>query len=322
MAFDELEWVHVEAEFIELSGGGIWDKVEDAAWAQYQRERQAKNAWQRAQYATLLGRMAHRQANRDRYAKAKERAVAVRCCSVCRSMFSLSQVQRLNRVRYCSRSCASRDANERRDAKLKASQLLRVHDKTQSLKDWAASQGMAYATVRSRILHFGMTSKEAVTTPVRKAQQVTIGGQTQTIVDWAKHYGILYTTVHMRMKVYGMSAEEALTKPLMSNTEKMASQKRTVTIDGETRTLREWAAHYDVSVSLVHQRVQQGMAIEDALRQGRKNQRLGQQMVTVDGVTRSIKEWFAQSGVSARQYYKRLERGWSQQDALTRPTSS
>ena len=211
MAFDELEWVRVEAEFLELGGGDIWDRVENAAWVDRQLHLRENMLRRRAQRATVSGRDAVRKYMRGWYAEAKTRPVAVRCCPVCRRMFTVSQAKRRDGSRHCSKSCG-RTFGSLKHGNVRLSAWHPVKGKVSSLRALAAEQGLSYTTVRERILDRGMTPEQALAAPKRTAQTATIGGETRSVADWAKHFGVPYLRVWKRMQK-GWPVEKALKTP-------------------------------------------------------------------------------------------------------------
>jgi hypothetical protein len=64
--------------------------------------------------------------------------------------------------------------------------------------------------------------------------RITIGDRTQTLMQWVEERGAVYSRVSNRIKK-GMSPEEAFSLP-----------KKGTTINGETKTVREWCSQYKI----------------------------------------------------------------------------
>lgn len=73
-------------------------------------------------------------------------------------------------------------------------------------------------------------------------------------------------------------------------------------MDGEEKTLNEWARQYGKKYSIVWQRLQKGMSLKDALtakivRGGKRN---GGKMIEICGEKHCIKDWMEICGVTKR----------------------
>lgn len=87
--------------------------------------------------------------------------------------------------------------------------FLTLGGKVQSIKQTAASHGVAQSTIRGRFLA-GMSLEDAVTTPNKNPRRLlTHQGQTRTVNEWARRLGINHQTIHERLK-RGDSPEDAL----------------------------------------------------------------------------------------------------------------
>lgn len=95
------------------------------------------------------------------------------------------------------------------------------------------------------------------------------------------------------------------------------SRNFNITIGGETRTLKEWCEYYNVSYKTVFSRIRYcGYDPEEAIfAQSDCRERL----VTFNGETKSVKEWEEEVGIMAATIRRRLDAGWSVEDALTTP---
>jgi hypothetical protein len=95
-------------------------------------------------------------------------------------------------------------------------------------------------------------------------------------------------------------------------------------IDGETKALSEWAELYNQNYSTVWRRLNKGMSILEALEtrsnSGRKR-RKDAKLITVDGVSKTAKEWSKETGVHSYTIFSRIKSGWSNYDAVMTPAT-
>lgn len=167
MAYEGLEFVRIEGEFLSLAGGDVWDRVENVAWQRQLYERLTSTAKQREFRSREHGRKYHRTYERTRRVRNKQRVVVVRCCPVCRRMWPVTAAQLEDGSRICSRRCVARQ----RVAKglgIRAPRMVTIDGVTRSLPEWASQYGITVGMVYARMRKKGMTDVEALTTP--KAQ--------------------------------------------------------------------------------------------------------------------------------------------------------
>ena len=100
---------------------------------------------------------------------------------------------------------------------------------------------------------------------------------------------------------------------------------RQVTLDGETKTLSEWAESLGVHRHAITRSVDKGITSIDAILahpkrpvQTRRASSKGN-YVTVDGVTRKITEWAAFTGIAHSTIWQRVKYGWTIEDAVSTP---
>lgn len=273
MAWDALEFVHVEAEFLELGGGAIWERVEEACWARLEREKIESREASREFRSRAFGRAYHRHYQRQMRVRHKKQDAAVRCCGVCRRMFLLSRMQHLDGTRFCSPKCAARYRYDKRGGNIRPRQMLVVNGKRVSLIDAARRAGLHVSTVRAR-LRAGMAAEKALALPLipqserdhrkasdRRAVRITLKGKTRKLGEWLEQFGISASTYRARIR-QGMSPEQALSP------RRPTSAPRLVTIGGVTKSLTEWASERGMSVTGVYWRMRKGMDPVRALTRG------------------------------------------------------
>ena len=101
----------------------------------------------------------------------------------------------------------------------------------------------------------------------------------------------------------------------------------TLTLNGESLLLCEWALRTKMTVGTIKHRLKKGWSVEKALTEpllhhvdeAEKRLRLSRRLVTFRGVTRFVCEWADLVGIDADTILLRLKRGWSVERALTEP---
>lgn len=98
----------------------------------------------------------------------------------------------------------------------------------------------------------------------RSNRMLTFRGETRCIVEWAELAGISATMLSSRLN-RGWDPERALVEPrrLMK---KPDSPRKSLTVDGETRTVTEWAAICGIKPKTIHFRLAAGYSPEAAVR--------------------------------------------------------
>jgi len=168
MAFDALEYVRIEGEFLSLGGGYLWERVELVAWQRREYERVAGTAKQRDFRSRQHGRHYHSAYERARRVRNKERAAVVRCCPVCWRMWAVSAAQREDGKRFCTQRCAGRYRIAKH--RPKPPRMVTIEGKTRALPEWAKRFGIGVSMVYRRIRQ-GMTEVDALTIPKAKGKR-------------------------------------------------------------------------------------------------------------------------------------------------------
>lgn len=86
----------------------------------------------------------------------------------------------------------------------------------------------------------------------------------------------------------------------------------------KTTSLSQWARQYGVSPCTVMYRMRKGMSLKEALSapDGRKR---NARTLTYDGLTLTVREWAQRTGIPVNTIHGRLRRGIPAKDALTMP---
>ena len=271
--WDELEMTRVHGEFLSLAGTGeIWERVEHVAWQFVQRERVKNRQKNRDRRATPWGREAHCAYERTLRKRNKTIDAAVRCCRVCRRMYTQTMQQRKDGTRFCSMVCAAKHNYERRGRQIRVARRVTIDGKTRTVLEWAKLHGLKRETVYQRLRN-GMAPEQAVTAPLipqcerQHAKVVVIGGEARTMDEWAAQAGLTKSVVYRRVKA-GMTLAEALTTGRKRG---RSERDRLVTIGGETLNLSGWAKRYGITVAGICQRMRRGMSPVEAITSPKQN---------------------------------------------------
>lgn len=172
MAWDQIEMVRVEGEFLRLGGGDLWDIIEGAAWqwrqlylAQQREEQRERYRWKRA---TPSGRAQIAATKREGYQAAKTCTVAVRGCAECGKPFAVNKVARSRGTdRTCSLSCAAKARTRKLGGRFGNSiaKPVIIDGVARSRREWSEHFGISLVSVHYRMTVRGMSEVEALTTP-------------------------------------------------------------------------------------------------------------------------------------------------------------
>ncbi len=94
---------------------------------------------------------------------------------------------------------------------------------------------------------------------------------------------------------------------------------RNITFNGETLTISQWARKAGMKMATLRFRyVTKGWPFERALSSGLENQKV----VTMRGVSKNVQDWARSVGMDPKTVYSRLARGWSLEQAISKPVLS
>src|SRR5688500_496721 len=167
MSFHDAWKLEIAVEFSTLSGGSLWDRIEDGFWLRRQREHAAwaeHGQWWRK---TTLGRKHEREYARVRAARLQRVVVAVAACKGCGKPFPRTAYDAARkRGRVCSPECRGRARGN--------IELITIDRQSLPLARWAERYGVPLKTVcKRRKLGWGIV--RALTTPVLNRGQKTQG---------------------------------------------------------------------------------------------------------------------------------------------------
>lgn len=111
----------------------------------------------------------------------------------------------------------------------------------------------------------------------------------------------------------------------MRTQQRNRSSNRLVTVDGVTRPVIEWVELSGVKFTTFVARLDRGWSPEEAVGRPvggavlKPRAKKPGPVLTVAGVTRSLEEWAADAGLTARLVASRLRKGWQVDEALAKP---
>lgn len=98
-------------------------------------------------------------------------------------------------------------------------------------------------------------------------KQHAVNGISHTLSEWSEISGVPYNTLYMRMYRYGMTLGEAMGDPLCP----IMNNPISITVGGETLTVRDWARRLGVQPSCIYSRMRRGYTPEQSVTMERAN---------------------------------------------------
>lgn len=153
-----------------------------------------------------------------------------------------------------------------------------------------------------------------------RCTRLTYRGRTRTLQEWADLTGVPMNALYKR--VYkGWSPERVIETPHRPRGRAL-SPGEPCTLEGETRTVAEWAKLRGLAFSTVRTRVRQGMLLSEALVPTARMPGFRRHLVEHGGECLSLADWSRRTGIPAYAISLRLRGGWSVARALTTPCES
>ncbi len=181
-------------------------------------------------------------------------------------------------------------------------------NKYKSIEDMCTHYSINPSTYKFRIKS-GLSVENALTAPINKKTCIDhLGNVFDSLNKMCGFYGINANTYKTRIRA-GKSIEEALTEK-----KKVPSDKGNSCVDhlgNEYRSYAAMAKAYGVAASVVRDRIDRGLKIEEVLEKKEVADHTGRKY-------RSETQMCKAYGVHISVYKSRLSRGWSQEDALTK----
>lgn len=102
--------------------------------------------------------------------------------------------------------------------------------------------------------------------PYYAKKSYDVNGESHTLTEWSRISGIAYNTLYMRMYRYGMTLAEAMGDPLKP----IMHRALTITVNGESHTIKEWAEKIGVKRGCIYGRIKRGYTPEQAVTMERR----------------------------------------------------
>ena len=189
---------------------------------------------------------------------------------------------------------------------------------TGTISDLCRYYNKTLSSVQYRIKK-GLSLEEALSTGNSdKIDRIeyNVKGLVGTIPQLSKKFGISSTSVYHRLEK-GMSLEDALlTKPRV-----VKKDTKEYCVNGVTGSLKELSKYFNIRYETVKGRIRLGYSVEDALLTPAREWKIGWSSIlhTVDGVTGTVEDLDRYFDISFYTVKGRLDRGWSLEDALSKP---
>ena len=154
---------------------------------------------------------------------------------------------------------------------------------------------------------------------MRRARIVRYGGIADSLSGHAKRYGLSVTTVISRYHRYGLATKAA--KEKVFSRKLLVQSGAGITVNGETRTCREWAKFLGLKPRTVRRRIQRGELKPDKIAfflRPKGEHIVGVKMFTYRGETHNLWAWSKRLGISESALAKRLAAGATVAQAFQR----
>jgi lambda repressor-like predicted transcriptional regulator len=157
-----------------------------------------------------------------------------------------------------------------RPAPMRAGRNLTVEGETRTIAGWSRQTGITSATIAWR-LQRGWSAEKAILTPPTRPRpmrtEIALRGKAQSMAAWARESGVAQSTIRMRLGM-DWSAEDAIFTPAgskMRATGVRGGKGLSLTINGRTQTVTEWAREAGISRASLHSRLWKGWPPEEAV---------------------------------------------------------
>jgi len=132
-----------------------------------------------------------------------------------------------------------------------------------SMQAMATFTGINYGTLKSRIRR-GWSVEKTIDTPIDSqasdVMHIEFEGRSLTLKQWSELKGIPAEAIRKRIN-RGMTYERAFSEPVKD----MGDPEKTLTFNGITLSVKEWAKKQKIKYNTLSTRLQRGWAVERAL---------------------------------------------------------
>ena len=176
-----------------------------------------------------------------------------------------------------------------------------------------AHKGKTYDAARNEQIRATLLEKDP-------GKRYKCNGKVMSIRKASDVFGISYNVLQHRVKIYGslQAAVDHIPASVDEIRQKAYESSRAnatrVECNGEFKSIPEWAKFFGVNRTVLYKKVHKGMTVEQAIASFK-----APLTITLDGVTKAVTEWAAETGLTMNTIKGRLKRGWSARDTLTIP---
>lgn len=140
----------------------------------------------------------------------------------------------------------------------------------------------------------------------RSSRFIEFNGVKLTIAQWERRMGLPPHSIHSRLG-RGWSEEEAITIP-------NADPEKPIEWNGKTQNVSAWAREFGMKPNVLARRIKRKGSMERAMKVTAPSPR--NRGFTMDGVTKTLRQWEKDSGIPYQTIYGRMRRGLDLKSSL------
>lgn len=196
-----------------------------------------------------------------------------------------------------------------------ANPRLRINEKNLTLKELSVISGVNYVTLLKRFRK-GITPEDLVNTEYL-FQKIKIENEEKTIGEWAEKSGISPNVIYRRLQ--NGWKEEQLLAPYGTKKQELYKFEK-LTIDGETKTIEEWAKEKGLKPQKIYQRLKNNWKLDELFFPSYvtnkskfiylKEQEYKDKPLTINGETKTFGEWANELNIPIFTLVERSKKGY------------
>lgn len=188
---------------------------------------------------------------------------------------------------------------------------IEFNGKKQSIRSWSKEIGIAYDTLKARLLVRHWSVEDALTTPLNGRKPLyTLNGITKPLGDWARVCGVPYKILEQRVARDKMPLAEAMAKPVTRSRKGINTgpehAKYVIEYEGEKYSISQFAKKLGYKESLVRERLYlRGWSLEDTIKTPPNGRR---KTYAYKGKTKNIAEWAREYNIPVDRLRQRVDK--------------